>query len=349
MRAAALGYTRDVAELIESGSDSSAARDHCERTAWLIATDAGDVEKMRLLLPAGADIEGKDRDGMTAPARCAASGDDAGLSWLIAAGAGDHEVYRLFLAAGGYSSDVKPHCRHRLVGLPDEDAVTEDDPNVTAEEYFAGRYRRPGVANPEFIEVPFWNAMVRAGCNACRARDRFGDDHTIHREPVWCFDRFGESFTELADGRFVMIGGEHEDFYDPDLCIHNDVTVHNRDGTFLILGCPDEVFPPTDFHTATRVGESIYIIGSLGYQGHRQFGTTPVYRLDCRSWAIEPVAMSGENPGWIHDHRTRAEGDDALIVTGGKVGTEVREEFIANTDTFHLNLRSGAWRRARSD
>ena len=43
--------------------------------------------------------------------------------------------------------------------------------------------------------------------------------------PVWCFSRFGTSLTELPDGRFVQIGGEHEDFYDPDFCIYNDVTV----------------------------------------------------------------------------------------------------------------------------
>ncbi|KAK4449002.1 hypothetical protein QBC34DRAFT_300250 [Podospora aff. communis PSN243] len=43
--------------------------------------------------------------------------------------------------------------------------------------------------------------------------------------PSWCFDRFGRTTTWLEDGRIVFIGGEHEDWYDPDFCIYNDVVV----------------------------------------------------------------------------------------------------------------------------
>jgi hypothetical protein len=44
-----------------------------------------------------------------------------------------------------------------------------------------------------------------------------------------------------------MPGGEHEDFYDPDFCIYNDVFVHERDGSVAIYGYPESVFPPTDY------------------------------------------------------------------------------------------------------
>jgi hypothetical protein len=37
------------------------------------------------------------------------------------------------------------------------------------------------------------------------------------------------SLTLLPDGRAIQIGGEHEDYYDPDFCIYNDVFVHEPD------------------------------------------------------------------------------------------------------------------------
>ena len=79
--------------------------------------------------------------------------------------------------------------------------------------------------------------------------------------------RFGQSLTLLPDGLAVQIGGEHEDYYDPDFCIYNDVFVHERDGSITIYGYPESAFPPTDFRTATLVGDSIYVIGSLGSRG----------------------------------------------------------------------------------
>jgi hypothetical protein len=49
--------------------------------------------------------------------------------------------------------------------------------------------------------------------------------------PVFCFRRFGRTETKLPNGRIVYIGGEHEDIYDPDLNIYNDVVVFvNRHG-----------------------------------------------------------------------------------------------------------------------
>jgi hypothetical protein len=76
---------------------------------------------------------------------------------------------------------------------------------------------------------------------------------------------------ELPPGRVIEIPGEHEGFYDTNFCIFNDVIVHRGDGSFDIYGCPLDIFPPTDFHTATLVGNSIYIIGSLGYRGARRY------------------------------------------------------------------------------
>src|SRR5581483_9798876 len=117
--------------------------------------------------------------------------------------------------------------------------------------------------NPQRMDNPFWKAMVHSGCNAYLARRTFGDTERFG-QPVWCYDRFGRTTTLLPDGRIVEIAGEHEDWYDADFCIYNDIVIFDGKGNFEILGYPERVFPPTDFHSATLVRDSIYIIGSLG-------------------------------------------------------------------------------------
>ncbi len=72
--------------------------------------------------------------------------------------------------------------------------------------------------------------MVRAGGEGARRAQHLRRAPTS--APVWCFERYGQSITCLPDGRFVQIGGEHEDSYDRDFCIYNDVFVHRPDGTF---------------------------------------------------------------------------------------------------------------------
>ena len=129
------------------------------------------------------------------------------------------------------------------------------------------------------MQVPFWVAMVRSGLTGYQAANRFGADTFDRARPIWCANRIGQSLTLLQDGRVVQVAGEHEDGYDPDFCIYNDVIVHHPDGRLEIIGYPESLFPPTDFHTATLVGDRIIVIGSLGYQGSRVYGTTPVFAL----------------------------------------------------------------------
>jgi len=166
-------------------------------------------------------------------------------------------------------------------------------------------------------------------------------------EPIWCFSRFGTSFTELPDGKFVQIGGEHEDYYDPDFYIYNDVIVHERSGRLQILGYPKDVFPPTDFHSATYSEGNIYIIGGLGYHGSRIFGTTPIYRLKCQTWKIDRFPSVGDNPGWIYKHKASLAGPGFLVVSGGQVCKEIdgKEQHIENREKFRLDLSNGKWTR----
>jgi hypothetical protein len=168
---------------------------------------------------------------------------------------------------------------------------------VSKQSYLAQCARRFGRANPERMNVEHWVEMVRTGEGAYVAAMRhLGDDASKHPEPGWCFERFGMTRTRLPDGRVVCVAGEHEDHYDPDFCIYNDVVVIAPDGAVSILGYPEDVFPPTDFHTATLVGKRIILIGSLGYYGRRAFGHTPLYELDLKSFSIRPLEASGDGP-----------------------------------------------------
>ena len=163
------------------------------------------------------------------------------------------------------------------------------------DDYDQNKHFEFGTNNPTLMEKPFWKYMV---CNshlqAYDARvannDNFGSDIDTCR-PIWCFTRFGATQTYLPDGRLIRIGGEHEDCYDPDFQIYNDVVVIRNPhmvqashmyslpapsnfplereqnytssnpeilGTSMlndvtIYGYPEHVFPPTDFHTATYV------------------------------------------------------------------------------------------------
>ena len=72
---------------------------------------------------------------------------------------------------------------------------------------------------------PVWEWLVRCRVSAYWANEEFNGPSSFEAGPCWCFRRFGQSKTELPDGRVVLIGGEHEDSYDPDFYIYNDVVV----------------------------------------------------------------------------------------------------------------------------
>jgi len=157
----------------------------------------------------------------------------------------------------------------------------------------------------------------------------------------------GAAQVEMADGRIITIAGEHEDFYDPDFCIYNDVVVQQGDDV-EIYGYPRSVFPPTDFHTARLVGANIVIIGSLGYPEERNLSLTPVFRLDTADYSIKGVETKGESPGWIHKHQSEYLKEDGVIeLTGGELlfRRGEAERFRDNFDTYHLQVAEGFWHR----
>ena len=216
---------------------------------------------------------------------------------------------------------------------------------------------RYGTAHPEWVENTLWEEAIReewTGYALCQhlgveVESRFRQDfsHSSYRErmpgPFWSWQRFGRTSTPLPDGRVIHIAGEHEDYYDPDFCIYNDVVVEYPGGRREFYLYPKDVFPPTDFHSATLVGRDIILIGSLGYQDLRRIGETQVLKLDTRTLRIEPVATTGAAPGWISRHIAELVGATDILVAGGKVDTG--DGYGPNTGVFQLDLTTMTWQR----
>lgn len=222
----------------------------------------------------------------------------------------------------------------------------EPPPTLESGEFLAWRSPRWGDGNPTRLSHPLWHWLVRTRWSAYEANKMFGGPSPVTAGPMWCFDRMGMSETSLDDGRTVCIGGEHEDFYVPDFCIYNDVVVTHPDGRIDIHGYDLKVFQPTDFHSATQVGDSIIVIGSLGYSAHRASGTTPVFRLALDTMAISRIDTTGAAPGWIHDHDAALDTAlGAIVVRGGNIWREGCREFDKNLDTWALDVGCFRWTR----
>lgn len=334
------------------------ARGRCSHPPLQYAVEGGHLHMLTWLLEGGQDVEQVDEFGTTPLMAAAERGDAALIDALLSAGADvdrereleqtalsdcrSRDAAMRLLSGGADPSQLTREARRAIAGFPPE--ADEELLDAAPAEFKRAREPRFGSANPEEMDEPFWRAMIRSGVNAYRARKHY-EDGRFGDGAVWCADRFGQSLTFLPDGRIVEIAGEHEDSYDQDFRIYNDVFVHGGDGSTRIFGYPKEIFPPTDFHTATLADDFIYVIGSVGYQGARALGFTPVYRFDTKSFRVERVVPSGEPPGWISRHRAALISPGRIQISGGKVLTSVggKEEFAANTKTFILDVGRTAW------
>jgi hypothetical protein len=218
---------------------------------------------------------------------------------------------------------------------------------------------RYGRANPEQVENALWEQAIDEEWTGYALRQHLGIDldrntfrqnfsHSDYREmlpgqPFWSWQRFGRTSTALPDGRVIHIAGEHEDGYDPDFCIYNDVVVQYAGGLREFFLYPKDVFPPTDFHTATLVGSKIVLIGSLSYGDLRRPGETQVLTLDIQSLRVERVTTTGERPGWLSRHIAEKIGETRILVAGGEVLTA--DACAPNNGVFELDLVTMTWRR----
>lgn len=367
MIAAENGDAPVITWLLEHGAEIN-AQDEFGNSALMVAAQSGATECVALLLEAGADITLTDEHPIDMdmlegfgdmlaefdPEFVAQNpdfqeqlGEEATMLPGVRAitKAANLEIVQMLVEAGDDLNGINAEMRALLLGLD-----TEGEIECTPEEYLEDKYVYFGEENPEKVDAPFWHAMVRSGASAYRARATFEDTTDHFDDAVWSYQRSGQSITIIPGQRIVEIGGEHEDSYDPDYTIYNDVFVHHGEGNFEIYAYPEEVFPPTAAHSATLAGGHVYIIGNLGYADNRQLGVTPVYRLDIATFAIEKVETSGENPGWISGHRAgfNAEKGEAgvIYVWEGNVysGMEDEEEQWQENEVFYaLDLASGVW------
>jgi hypothetical protein len=344
-----------LAWLLEQGFDPKEQNELGE-TAVFEAAERGAAGCLKALIEAGADI-GKPRHSGSTPIEAAT----------------DRQVVEILLDAGADLNRLDRDQRATLLGYS-----ADEPPDCSLDEYRKYRSRAFGRFNPERVDNPFWTAMVHCGGAASQAERKFSAEARALRKtgassppektgktwndprvkpatdmdfdlgyPIWSYQRFGRSITRLPDGRFIEIAGEHEDFYDLNFCIYNDVIVHDGRGQCEIYAYPRDVFPPTDFHTATRVGDFIYLIGNLGYPPDRKPGFTPVYRLNIHSFAIEPVETTGDMPGWIHRHEARLDGRTNIRISAGQcaVWDNGKVDFVDNPNVFELDLATLKWTR----
>jgi ankyrin repeat protein len=354
--------TGDIAkaEVLRKRGANLAARGRCRFPPLFYAIQGHHSDMLRWLLQEGADVQQVDELGNTSLIKAVEVNDLECVEILLNAGAnvkvnangtalsraGSREIIKRLLDAGADYWDVDQRAFLGLQATADEALAA-----ITPDEFRCWYTRKFGERNPERMAVPFWEAMIRCGVSPYEARRQFKGVGGPIVEPVWCARRFGQSLTILPDGRAVQIGGdgrEHEeDSYGPDFCIYNDVFVHESNGMVAVYGYPESVFPPTNFHTATLVGDSIYVIGSLGYQGTRRYGETPVYRLDLHSLRMDRLQVSGEAPGWIFRHLAVAVHPPGIRVWDGIVVTsnDNKESYKQDLSSFILDLEHLRWRR----
>lgn len=222
----------------------------------------------------------------------------------------------------------------------------EPAPELSPEEFLSWRSPREAEHHPVRLDNPLWHWLVRTRWSAYHANNTYSGPSSFDAGPAWCFERFGKSETSLPNGDIIHIGGEHEDHYDPDFHIYNDVTVIKENGEIAIHGYPLQDFPGTDFHSATLVGETIFIVGRLGHPKQRVAGTTPVYKLELNSMRISSLKTYGDQPGWIYGHSAILDDDSqSVIVRGGERWLSDDLAISENVDSWSLNTLTGEWKR----
>jgi hypothetical protein len=237
---------------------------------------------------------------------------------------------------------------------------------------------RYGNANPEKVSNGYYSFMVATGKAACEiGRSNFMDliasgkikdyekdfeeltskveagklsgaaaagffNYLTNGKPKWCNDRYGSSYHFLKDGTLIQIGGEHEDFYDPEFNIYNDVIKISPNGAVALFLYPEHIFPPTDFHSSTKLGNQIIIIGGLGYQKDRKAKRTNMYVLNLKNFSIKSLPSSGDKPGWVFEHTTLLdEKKKCLYLMDGKKWENGK--IVDNKAIYKFDLKTSHW------
>ena len=229
-----------------------------------------------------------------------------------------------------------------------EEEINPKDYGVTTENFLQWRSPIRGEENPQRVESLVWEWLFRSRLSAYAATDVMRGPSPFEAGPTQCFDRFGQSKTELSDGRTVYIGGEHEDGYDPDFFIYNDIVVESAEGELEFYCYPVADFPPTDFHSATLVGDKIVVIGNLSYPGNRA-EQTQVLIVNVADFTVKQVLCNGQSPGWIHKQTAQLSADQkSIVIKGGLLDVGEKSALRENIDDWTLDIETWTWQKLTS-
>ena len=276
------------------------------------AVDHDDLECVEILLAAGADIAPIAIETAFGRATTAA-------------------IARRLLDAGADPQELSFEARRALLGYPNLSGG-DDDRSAGG---VTGACSRPlARAIPSESRSrsgrhdPIWDSGLRPAFE----KVAHGAEHPFVRQ------RFGQSLTLLPDGRIVQSAASTRTTTRRTSAstTTSSCTAGRLDGD---LRLPRSVFPPTDFHTATLVGDDIYMVGSLGYLGTRRYGETPVYR-----WTSPRCGWNGWPPAegtrWLSlapGHADCPAADSGLGGQGRKTGRWKRKPTPDNAGTFVLD------------
>lgn len=158
------------------------------------------------------------------------------------------------------------------------------------------QFVRYGKSNPENLSNEYYTYCIRTNCTPYSI---WRMDGYFNRGGRWSFNRYGISKTLLYDGTCIYIGGAHEDFYDNDHFIYNDVIVLRPTGEVIVYGYPRAIFPPIDYHSATVVQEETYDCINIGhidiikhiFDKQLNYMKTRYYRLHLSDFRIERLYL----------------------------------------------------------
>jgi hypothetical protein len=139
--------------------------------------------------------------------------------------------------------------------------------------------------------------------------------------PSYTTNRYGTTCTNV-NGVLYFIGGEHEDYYDPNFFIYNDV-IKIEDRKVTIYWYPRDIFPPTDFHASVYLNGFIWIFGNIGYKSLRK-KFIQVCRLNINTMKIENLNNSS-GPLWTHFE------DNSITIQDNSIKVN---NFLFDTVTF---------------
>jgi hypothetical protein len=168
-----------------------------------------------------------------------------------------------------------------------------------------------------------------------------------------------EEIDDVDEAQDSRGGAESEESASSESPSSNPVGWNPIEAPLLIYRYPSNVFPPTDGHSAVflpkghgRSSDQILILGNIGYapgwpKSNRQAGVTPVYVLDCETWAIESLQTTG-GPGWFSNARREtydATSNTVTLTFSFKCSQlwTAEEEIVKLRGTGILNLHTLAW------